>query len=456
MADPYSDVSITNYNANPPSDDGAQVPANLLAWSKHIDKIGNPLKTAIEEINTNVGAAVDKLIGGGGLTNSSLTYDILASDQGKTVRATGAGGITFTTPDATAVGSPFMCGVRNDSSGLVTLEGNGSQTVDGAANIVLGAGVTLLLFTDGSNWFTLGRLAINALTTESSPDGAADYVAIYDGSTGALKKVLLGNLQLALPRGHIDGCILSNGDGAGAGDQTNDITISAGVCRDSTNAVNITVAAATKQLDANWVAGTTGGMRNSAAGITDTTYHIYAVMTAAGVVGIYAHTSTTVATVLTALQAETGGTDYIYARRIGSIMRESAAIVGFVQYGDHFQRTVLHNITVTNPGASAVTRTLGVPIGVRVKAQLYLSIEISSGTTIFFVVTDLSVTDQAPTSQTAHVQGKTTGSLAGGSAEAQVWTNTSGQVRTRASSVGSTTEISISTRGWIDPRGKDA
>jgi len=40
---------------------------------------------------------------------------------------------------------------------------------------------------------TLG-LDINSLTLESSPDGAADYVAIYDASTGAEKKVLLNNL----------------------------------------------------------------------------------------------------------------------------------------------------------------------------------------------------------------------------------------------------------------------
>lgn len=40
---------------------------------------------------------------------------------------------------------------------------------------------------------TLG-LDINSLTLEASPDGAADYVVIYDASAGTERKVLLNNL----------------------------------------------------------------------------------------------------------------------------------------------------------------------------------------------------------------------------------------------------------------------
>jgi hypothetical protein len=136
-----------------------------------------------------------------------------------------------------------------------------------------------------------------------------------------------GNID-SLPRGYISGCLFSNN----SGDATNDIDFSVGVCRDSTNASNIACAALTKRLDADWVAGTNQGMRNSAAAITDTDYYLYAVATAAGVQDYYAHTSATVATVLTALQAETGGSSYIYARLIGWIKRASGAIVAFKTY----------------------------------------------------------------------------------------------------------------------------
>lgn len=59
---PYSTVAISGYNATPPSDDGAQTSANQLSWSKHKLKIGDPLKTLAETINTNVVSAFAKSI----------------------------------------------------------------------------------------------------------------------------------------------------------------------------------------------------------------------------------------------------------------------------------------------------------------------------------------------------------------------------------------------------------
>lgn len=51
---PYSPVTVIGYNANPPADDGTQVGTNEITWAKHIEKIGGPLKTALESIDSNV------------------------------------------------------------------------------------------------------------------------------------------------------------------------------------------------------------------------------------------------------------------------------------------------------------------------------------------------------------------------------------------------------------------
>jgi hypothetical protein len=161
MGAPYTSVSISNYNANPPADDGSEVPANRVDWSKHKEKLGDPLKTAVESINTNITAAMGKVWGGGGVTNTAISYGISASDQGKLVRAT-ASGITLTTPAAATVTSPFVCAILNNSSGTITVDGNGSETIDGNANITLGAGQGCFLVTDGTNWFTTGLGAIPA------------------------------------------------------------------------------------------------------------------------------------------------------------------------------------------------------------------------------------------------------------------------------------------------------
>ena len=54
---PYTTVSITGYNANPPDDDGSQVASNEITWAKHKEKLGDPHNAAIEDIDTNVNAA---------------------------------------------------------------------------------------------------------------------------------------------------------------------------------------------------------------------------------------------------------------------------------------------------------------------------------------------------------------------------------------------------------------
>ena len=58
----YTSVSISGFNATPPSDDGAQESQNQVEWAKHVDKLGTPLKNAVESMDTNVSAAIAALI----------------------------------------------------------------------------------------------------------------------------------------------------------------------------------------------------------------------------------------------------------------------------------------------------------------------------------------------------------------------------------------------------------
>jgi len=264
------------------------------------------------------------------------------------------------------------------------------------------------------------------------------------------------SLTPLVPRGYIDGCIASNS----VGDTTNDISISAGLCADSTGVKLITCAAMTKQLDANWVAGTNQGVRNSAAGIADTTYHYYGVMKADGTQDYYAHTSTTVATVLAALQAESGGADYIYARRLFSVVRASAAILQFVQDGDEFQlKTPILDESSTAITSSASTLTLeSIPNGIRVKANFSAHLHVAAGTPLA-VFSDMSVNDVGPASDESTASGAAVGLSGSGISDGRavhivdVWTNTTRQFRARSLS---NTNCGLTTLGWRDPRGKDA
>ena len=45
MADVFTEPTLANYNDDAPSDDGAETAGNRVEWAKHIDEIGNPIKT---------------------------------------------------------------------------------------------------------------------------------------------------------------------------------------------------------------------------------------------------------------------------------------------------------------------------------------------------------------------------------------------------------------------------
>lgn len=156
MASPLTATEVASYNANPPPDDGTQVPENEASWADIKTKLTDPIKTAFDTSEAATVAALAKLVGGAGVLTSSISYEVLAADQSKLIKMTGSG-TTLTTPDATVVGSPFVFAFVNRSGGNITLDGNGSQTIDGASTVTVEDTRGGWLFTDGSNWFTAGQ-----------------------------------------------------------------------------------------------------------------------------------------------------------------------------------------------------------------------------------------------------------------------------------------------------------
>ena len=232
-------------------------------------------------------------------------------------------------------------------------------------------------------------------------------------------------------------------------DATNDIDIAAGSCRDSTDTVEIVQPSAlVKQLDAGWAAGTDQGMRNSASGIANTTYHIYAVCKArGGSPDYYAHTSTTVATVLAALQAETGGSAYIYARRIFSIVRTGGAIYPFVQTGDRVMWVTSVQDVSGSANTSPTARTLTLPTGIKVEAVLGVSATATAANLTFVYDPDLGSLSAGSSSFNLYNEANVTAAC-----QIRCMTNTSAQVNTDGNGANAT--VTISTQGFIDTRGR--
>jgi hypothetical protein len=205
----------------------------------------------------------------------------------------------------------------------------------------------------------------------------------------------------------------------------------------------------TKRLDAAWSVGTNQGGLDTGS-IANTTYHIWLIKRS--------DTKVVDALFSTSATSPTMPTGYDYKRRVGSIIRTGSAIKGFVQDGDKFSWMVpVQDVSAANPGTSAVTRTLTVPSGIRVEANLTLDGYGSSSANMprGIFLSDPSITDTTVTDAcfTVYINTSSAIDLALG-VTARIMTNTSAQIRSRLQQSGAGTNLIIVTHGWTDTRGK--
>jgi hypothetical protein len=125
--------------------------------------------------------------------------------------------------------------------------------------------------------------------------------------------------RLQYPLGYISGLIQANN----VADATNDIDISAGVCRDASNTHNIILSAITKRSDAVWAVGTNqGGLDTGVVGNND--YYIWAIKRSdTGVCDVLFSLSST---------APTMPANYDFKRLIGWFKRGGGTIAAFKAY----------------------------------------------------------------------------------------------------------------------------
>ncbi|PZA12474.1 hypothetical protein DNX69_10900 [Rhodopseudomonas palustris] len=252
-------------------------------------------------------------------------------------------------------------------------------------------------------------------------------------------------------RGHLYGLALANS----VADPANDIDIGAGEAA-STEAdpvLMVLQAGITKRLDATWSAGSNqGGLDAGAA--ADGTYHIWIIRRS--------DTGAVDALLSTSASAPTMPSGYDQKRRVGSILRRSGSIVGFVQDGDVFRlKSMINDVAAENPGTSAVTRTISVPLGLRVEAELVVGFVDGAGNNYnnpgAIYISDLAADDVVPTivSGVSAVCYPSFASSQQNAAPVMVFTNPSAQVRSRIYTSGVNTTLVINTRGWRDRRGRE-
>jgi len=247
----------------------------------------------------------------------------------------------------------------------------------------------------------------------------------------------------ALPRNYLSGYGLANN----AGDATNDIDISAGAARSSDDTTNLVGGAMTKMIDAVWAAGTAAGGRISSESLVNGTWHAYAFKRTTGGAGIDYCWSQSLAPTL-----PDSGTK---SRRIGSWLREAGVMIPMVVDGDYFRRKAsVLDVNANNPGATAVSRTLSVPNGIKVYAMFNAFIQSNIGTRSIF--SDLDANDEAPSPSAAPLSDVGDAISATSHSRALiVRTNTSAQVRSRINNSDASVNVYMATTGWIDLKGRN-
>lgn len=189
MSNPYTTVAISGYNADAPPDDGTTGSDNQVNWAKHKDKLGDPLKNLAESINSNVLTAFGKIFGQG-INSQSGNYSVLTTDQGHFIPFTATA--TATLPAVATAGDGFAVAIINTGSGVVTVDGASSETINGATSIYLGPGEAAILTCDSSSWSAaISRRLFNRAQSKST-----SYVLLVTDDGSLVEFTAAGTLTL--------------------------------------------------------------------------------------------------------------------------------------------------------------------------------------------------------------------------------------------------------------------
>ena len=142
--------------------------------------------------------------GGGAITfnNKTAAYTVVSGDLGKIVNCT-SGTFTVSLTAAATLGSGFNCWVWNTGTGVITIDPNGAETIDGKTTYVLRAGQGTQIVCNGTN-FNCGAPKQYQLyseywdpTVEDRPQATNSFGGVAIGSSA----VSSGNQAYAFGRG---------------------------------------------------------------------------------------------------------------------------------------------------------------------------------------------------------------------------------------------------------------
>ena len=176
----YTDVTGTVSNANPTILDSAgyanvwlgsggykfilKTSADVTLWT--IDNIGGDSQNAF----------------GSSVVSTATNLSITTTHQNALVRCTAS--LTLSLLTASGAGQGFYFLAKNASSGNVTIDPNGTETIDGSLTYTLYPGDSVIVICDGTTWYTSFAIPVAGITTNQISTSGASGV-VFKNSAGA-------------------------------------------------------------------------------------------------------------------------------------------------------------------------------------------------------------------------------------------------------------------------------
>jgi hypothetical protein len=195
MGSKYTTQTVSGYNASPPPDDGSTGTNNKVTWANSKTKLGDPILTLAQAINTALLAALDTT-----QTAVSANYTTVAADNGKTIEATGA--ITISLGDAVSMGAGYIANVVNVGSGTVMIGlATNTNTINGGVNPIFslapGDSFSAKVNSAPNGYETLGTF--NVLFDNADPSKQIHH-KLSNITTGTLRTITWPDASITVAR----------------------------------------------------------------------------------------------------------------------------------------------------------------------------------------------------------------------------------------------------------------
>lgn len=166
----YTDAGATIANANPVILDGSGRAAIWLGDGAYKLVLKTSADVTIKTIDNITGESANSF--GSNVNIITSNTSITAAYANSALIASNT--ITLTLPPVDQAGQGFYFTIKNNGSGIVTIDPDAAELIDGAATKAIGAGYSALVICNGSAWYTF-FLATVAAASDNTFTGANTF-----------------------------------------------------------------------------------------------------------------------------------------------------------------------------------------------------------------------------------------------------------------------------------------